>query len=173
MVLDRGGLLSPFLFNIYVDNLSMNLSESNVGCVVYDLTINHLSYADDMVLIAPSVYALKTLLSICELYAELHDIIYNTEKTECMICWPKKCKYKAVPLFVLQGDVLKNVDQFKYLGYLITSNMSDDLEMKRRTRGIYAMGNVVINKFKQCRATCKVLMFKTYLLQFVLLCFMV
>ena len=75
----QGGLLSPFLFNIYVDDLSKNLNHSKVGCVIYDVLINHLSYADDMVLIAPSVSALKCLMSICELYALIFDIIYNTD----------------------------------------------------------------------------------------------
>ena len=158
----QGGLLSPFLFNLYVDKLSFNLNNSQVGCTVNNHVINHLSYADDMVLLAPSVRALKLLLSICELYALLHDIIYNTEKTECMICLPKKCKFTSKPTFVLQGDILKIVVEFKYLGFILTPTMSDDIEIMKRTRCLYAMGNTVINKFKSCRIDCKILMFKTY-----------
>ena len=158
----QGGLLSPFLFNLYMDKLSQNLNDSNVGCIVCNILITHLCYADDMVLIAPSIYALRKLIGICELYALLYDVIYNTDKTECMICWPKKCPYKSVPIIVLQGDVLSIVSQFKYLGCILTSTLTDDCEISKRTRGIYAMGNVVINKFKICQDPCKVLMFKTY-----------
>ena len=133
-----------------------------MGCTINNDLINNLSYADDMVLLAPSVRALKLLLSIRELYAQLYDIIYNTDKTECMICLPKKCKFTSNPVFVLQGDILKVVCEFKYLGYILTHNMSDDVEIGKRTRGIYAMGNTVINKFKCCRESLRILMFKTY-----------
>ena len=40
--------------------------------------------------------------------------------------------------------------------------MSDDVEIGKRTRGLYAIGNTVISKFKCCREECKILMFKTF-----------
>ena len=46
--------------------------------------------ADDMVLLAPSVTALQTLLEVCHAYAGLHDIEYNTTKTDCMLVRPKQ-----------------------------------------------------------------------------------
>ena len=70
----QGGLLSPYLFNLYVDKLSIDLSDSGVGCIVNNITVNHLAYADDMVLIAPSVRSLQKLLNICSLYAIVHEI---------------------------------------------------------------------------------------------------
>ena len=36
--------------------------------------INHLMYADDLVIMAPSVAGLSKLLRICELFATSHDI---------------------------------------------------------------------------------------------------
>ena len=77
----QGGLLSPFLFNVYVDKLSVNLNGSSVGCVIYDRIINHLSYADDMVLIAPSIRALKNLVHICEVM-QSYMILYTTLKKQ-------------------------------------------------------------------------------------------
>ena len=158
----QGGLLSPFLFNLYMDQLSVNLNNSKVGCTIYNLLICHLCYADDMVLIAPSLFALKSLIAICELYAILFDVIYNTDKTKCMICWPKKCIFKSVPRILLQGDLLELVQYFKYLGCVLTPTLADDKDISKRIGGVYAMGNVVINKFKLCRSSCKIMMFKTY-----------
>lgn len=43
----QGGLLSPYLFAIYVDRLSEKLSESGLGCHIGNIIINHLSFADD------------------------------------------------------------------------------------------------------------------------------
>ena len=50
----QGGILSPYLFNVYVDELSEELNKCNVGCNLNGLLINHIMYADDLVLISPS-----------------------------------------------------------------------------------------------------------------------
>ena len=71
-----------------------------------NVIISHLAYADDMVLIAPTPKALNKLLIICDKYASLADIVFNTEKTLCMIFWPKKFPYKYYPALKLQGDLL-------------------------------------------------------------------
>ena len=158
----QGGLLSPFLFNIYLDNLSINLTASGVGCMSGAVLVNHLSYADDMVLLAPSKRALQKLLDICSEYARLHDILYNTEKSYCMVCWPKRILFKFYPVFYLQNDVLEYVNVYKYLGVMIDDQLRDDDEMNKRMRSIYATGNMLIRKFKNCTIECKLLMFKTF-----------
>ena len=43
--------------------------------------INHLMYADDLVILAPSVSGLSKLLSICEIFGECNDIIFNQKKS--------------------------------------------------------------------------------------------
>ena len=116
----QGGLLSPYLFNLYVDKLSVNLNACEVGCIVGKAHINHLAYADDMVLIAPSKKALQLLLDICGMYADIHDIIYGTDKSFCMVCWPRHFLFKFFPTFYLQGDILEFVNVYKYLGVMIT-----------------------------------------------------
>ena len=145
-----------------MDELSERLDASRVGCVVGDVLLNHLAYADDMVLLAPSATALQRLLSICGEYGLQHDIVYNTQKTVCMICWPQKILMKFFPRFSLQGDVLEYVTTFKYLGFLLCSDMKDDADIRRRTMNIYALGNMIIRKFKKCNVPCKSLMYKTY-----------
>ena len=44
----QGGILSPFLFNIYIDDLSFILNDCNVGCSFSGRVVNHLMYADDL-----------------------------------------------------------------------------------------------------------------------------
>ena len=50
-----GGILSPYLFNVYVDDLSVKLNSCHVGCYYSGGCINHLMYADDFVIMSPSV----------------------------------------------------------------------------------------------------------------------
>ena len=86
----QGGQLSPLLYNVYADDLNHHLQATGVGCYVGGAWVNSLSYADDMVLLAPTVTALQTLLEECRAYAGPHDIVYNTIKTVCMLVRPKQ-----------------------------------------------------------------------------------
>ena len=61
----QGRQLSPLLYNAYTDNLNHHLQATGVGCYVGGAWVNSLSYADDMVLLAPTVTALQTLLEVC------------------------------------------------------------------------------------------------------------
>ena len=47
----QGGILSPKLFSVYVDDLSDKLVESKVGCSIDNLCMNHVMYADDIYII--------------------------------------------------------------------------------------------------------------------------
>ena len=46
----QGGILSPYLFCVYMDDLSIKLNDIKVGCTIGTTLINHLMYADDLVL---------------------------------------------------------------------------------------------------------------------------
>ena len=86
----QGGQLSPLLYNVYTDDLNHHFQVTGVGCYVGGAWINSLSYADDMVLLAPTVTVLQTLLEVCRAYALPHDIVCNTTKTVCMLVRPKQ-----------------------------------------------------------------------------------
>ena len=58
----QGEQLSPLFFNVNTDDLNHHLQATGVGCYVGGAWVNSVSYADDMVLLAPTVTALQTLL---------------------------------------------------------------------------------------------------------------
>ena len=37
----QGGILSPYLFNLYMDGLSESLNKSAIGCICGDTIVNH------------------------------------------------------------------------------------------------------------------------------------
>ena len=49
-----GGILSPMLFNVYMDQMSIRLNGSGIGGDIGGHLINHLGYADDLCLISLS-----------------------------------------------------------------------------------------------------------------------
>ena len=46
--------------------------------------INHLMYADDLVIVSPSAKGLRRLVDICAAYGDIHGIKFNHAKTVCM-----------------------------------------------------------------------------------------
>ena len=46
----QGGIMSPILFNIFMETLSEDLCNSHVGCRHDSVCFKHLSYADDLLL---------------------------------------------------------------------------------------------------------------------------
>ena len=80
----KGGILSPLLFNVYMDALSSSLSNTPIGCSIGGVMVNHIMYADDLVTISPSAKGLQRLLDICADYSQSHDNLFNYGKTVCM-----------------------------------------------------------------------------------------
>ena len=75
-----------------MNKLSSTLNDAKVGCITNGVYMNHLMYADDLVLIAPSVRALQVLLSYWDSFAKDNDVKYNAKKTVCMFVRPKELK---------------------------------------------------------------------------------
>ena len=73
----QGGLLSPSLFNVYMNNLSLSLNHSGIEGSLGDNLINHLCYADDLCLIALSSAGMQKLVYTCDVYATSHQLSYN------------------------------------------------------------------------------------------------
>ena len=51
-----------------MDDLPVNLKECQTGCIAGGTIVNHLMYADDIVLLSPSATGLSLLLDVCGKY---------------------------------------------------------------------------------------------------------
>ena len=77
----QGGVLSPYLFAVYIDSVIMKVAASNVGCHIKWICINILIYADDILLLAPSISALQELIHVCQNELEWLDML--AERMRC------------------------------------------------------------------------------------------
>ena len=81
----QGGVLSPYLFTRYVRNLLTSVAECNIGCRVGGVFTIIFSYADDMILLAPSWSAMQQIFELLEKNCITYSILCNTIKTVCMV----------------------------------------------------------------------------------------
>ncbi|XP_060807394.1 uncharacterized protein LOC106137482 [Amyelois transitella] len=157
----QGGISSPTLFNLYVNDLIVELSSRRVGCWVGGVNANNFSYADDMVVLGPTVRAIAELLEVCESYAKAHGLIYNVKKSQYMIFKAGgKCPEHISP--VLNGVKLTRVYQFRYLGHILTDDLRDDADIERERRSLAIRGNMLIRRFARCSDQVKITLFKAY-----------
>jgi len=81
----QGGVVSPILFCIYIDDLLLSLSHSGIGCYIGFTFVGAIAYADDIVLMSPTPFAMRKLLLICDFYALQYDIIFNASKSKFLV----------------------------------------------------------------------------------------
>ena len=86
---------------------------------------NHICYADDAILLAPTPGALQKLIDVCYKYSKENDMLYNVKKSSCIAFIPKLYKDLQLPQMYLGESLLSWDDQQKYLGYIVTSDMKD------------------------------------------------
>ena len=60
----QGGVLSPVLFSVNMDELLLKLKDSGVGCYMGCDFAGCVCYVDDLALLAPSPSALRIMLHI-------------------------------------------------------------------------------------------------------------
>ena len=156
----QGGILSPLLFNIYMDDLSLQLHRQPIGCSVGGTVVNHMLYADDIVLFAPSAKGLQKLLDLSHTYGCNHDTEFNPLKSSVMYIDSRKAGYAQS--MTIGGKTLNTVTSFSYLGHIICNDLSDDADLKAKCRQMYAKSNTLRQKFHMCSTAVKVKLFTAY-----------
>uniref|UniRef100_A0AAV2JL93 ribonuclease H n=1 Tax=Knipowitschia caucasica TaxID=637954 RepID=A0AAV2JL93_KNICA len=125
--LRQGCPLSPVLFTVFMDRISRR-SQGSEGVRFGDHRISSLLFADDVVLLAPTNQDLQHALGRFAAECEAAGMRISTSKSEAMVLDRKKV---PCPLQV-GGEVLPQVEEFKYLGVLFTSEGRMEHEIDRR-----------------------------------------
>ncbi|KAK3517069.1 hypothetical protein QTP86_004180, partial [Hemibagrus guttatus] len=125
--LRQGCPLSPVLFIVFMDRISRR-SQGLEGVRFGDHRISSLIFADDVVLLASSGLDLQHALGRFAAECEAAGMKVSTSKSEAMVLDRKKV---ACTLQV-GGEVFPQVEEFKYLGVLFTSEGRMDREIDRR-----------------------------------------
>ena len=143
----QGGISSPLIFTVYVDELIMRLKKSGIGCYVGHEFYGCLGYADDFKLLCPSVKGLRKMLHICEEFGNEYSVIYNSKKTVCIKCSIVSNHREQKPEMSLNSEALSWAECVKDLGNHIRSDLSEAKEIQRKQGSFIGRTNSLLIKY--------------------------
>jgi len=133
----QGSVLSPQLFAVYSNDIVSQLSISQRCFVVL--------YADDILIMAPSVCNLQQLVNACQVELDLLDMQVNFRKSSCIRIGPR-CSVKCDNIMLTSGQSLQWVDQLRYLGVFIVRSVKFKSSLDHAKRNFYRSSNSIFGK---------------------------
>ena len=129
----QGGILSPFLFNFFINDLIVECADSGLGARVREINTCIVGYCDDLILLSPLESHLHALLLLCERYATKWRIKFNPRKS---IIYCTNVKLLKDACFVISGGQLPVAEGFVYLGLPIGDQKFLDEWLEKKFRSV-------------------------------------
>ena len=136
----QGGILSPDLYCIYVEELLSRLEALGIGCYVMRKFAAALFYADDMAILAPSLKGLQRLLDCCSDFCQEWDVCLNPKKTKNMYFGQR---ISLMQNLLLDGKAIEWVDSWVYLGVSLKSSNKFSCSVVDRLNKFYKCANAI------------------------------
>ena len=141
----QGGVLSPCLFAVYINGVIDIINNSDFGCCFGALSANIFLYADDILLLAPSVSALQQLVSLVENYLSHLDLILNPKKCLCIRFGPQ-CNRDCISIKSSNGELLIWVKSLRYLGVTLASSKTFRVSLVEAKKKFYRSVNSIFSR---------------------------
>ena len=158
----QGSLLSPYLFNLFIDILIRELVILDVGCHIANDFYGCFLYADDIIILSPSVCGLQIMLNKCVMVCASIDLKFNPNKS-CCIRFGKKIKYCITPMF-LGNFCIPWLDSVCYLGVYLVCNNRLSFNFDHTKRSFYAAFNSIRSHAKSLDQLTQLALIESYCL---------
>eukprot|EP00111_Clytia_hemisphaerica_P001565 TCONS_00004470-protein len=110
----QGSLLSPYLYNFYTEDLLAKIKDLKIGATLGNgLNTSIIAYADDLILLSPTLRSLQVMIDKCIEYGQEHGLKFNHSKTQ--FCISGKCQLPKPTLTMYNTQILPK-QQLEHLG---------------------------------------------------------
>jgi hypothetical protein len=140
----QGGITSPYLFAVYIDDVITKLQKSSLGCHIYNTCFNAFVYADDILLASISLKDLQRMIDICKEELAWLDMKINIKKSMCMRIG-KRYNMATRDLHV-NGIAINWCSEIKYLGMYITAGTTFKCNLHNVKMKFFRSLNSVLGK---------------------------
>ena len=139
----QGSILSPYFFNIFINDLLLSLKNMNEGVAIGNLKLNSFAYADDVNLFCSSASGLQSLIDVCHNYSITWRFKFGIRKTKCMIYGNNL--HPSPPKWRLGSDVIAIDNKLDILGTTFTKDGQCTEHVENRIRkcrqSFYSLSN--------------------------------
>ena len=142
----QGGILSPLLFNCYVNILLVTLRKSDYGCKLHNFYMGCIMYADDLILISASILDLQSMLDICNSVGSSLGLKFNSKKSHCIFIGPSPIA--RLPSMLIGDQTIHWSQQIKYLGVWINAHKNFNVDLKESRRKFFMTLNCILSNTK-------------------------
>lgn len=143
----------------YIDELFIRLKKMGIECYVGNLFCRSFGYANDVIILAPTRYALEVLLRECLVFAKKYSLTFNAGKSKYLVFGKDIVEDNHNIHF--DGLALNNVLREVHLGNII-GNSIDKERITKAISDFYRRYNVLQASFKYTNVSVKYKLFKTY-----------
>ena len=117
-------------------------------------------YADDVILLSPTLYSLRRILDICQVFADEYDVLFNSAKSKFLFFSKAVDRPVVCPIYFM-GDIIELVSHEKHLGNIIGQNC-DKYQIQSSINDFFSKVNMVSSHFKNVQFDVLYKLFKTY-----------
>ena len=115
----QGDVLSPILFNLFINGLSDDLDNSHTNpLMVGDVTISSLMYADDIILLSETQEGLQKALDVLNCFCISWKLSINKQKSKIMVFNSNGKTHSNH--FKIENETIETVKSYCYLGIIFS-----------------------------------------------------
>ena len=147
MGLKQGCILSPQLFNAFLNGLTQCINELHCGVEYGDNSISMFLYADDIILIASDGHKLQRMLDALDEYCKTWRLTINPNKSKIVHFRRKSCP-RSTQQFHCGNKAIEIVSSYKYLGLVLSEFLDFQITAKVVSQSTSRALGLLISKDK-------------------------
>jgi hypothetical protein len=125
----QGSLISPALFNLFINVLLIDLRSLDIGCHINGSFLGIFMYADDILLLSPSLIGLQTMINQCSISCNKLSLSINHSKSFCIVFG--RASRLTLPDIVISDSTISWVDSINYLGLHIVKGAKFSVSIEK------------------------------------------
>lgn len=138
------------------------LKKCSYGCHIGHVFLGALSYADDIVLLCPTLKAVNSMLTICDKFSDEYNILFNASKSKLVVHNCKVPDDKLSPV-TFRGNRIPVVKTIKHIGITVgSSDNVDEIRITDTCNELYGKLNLLLRQVNAAKSDLKYKLFKTY-----------
>jgi hypothetical protein len=122
----QGGIISPFLFVIYMDELLLKLKGSGFGCHIGINFAGAFAYADDIIILCPTKFSLKAQLQMAVAFSKEYMIKFSPTKCQLLVFQSDNIRTLRNIVIICQYSPVMAKGTATHLGNIIGPDAKDE-----------------------------------------------